>query len=340
MIKQHDLVGLFMIFFVKTSIKDKIQNFDSFILKTGMMGTLGNKGSCLLRFNYLDTSFAFSCGHLAAGSSKNQNRIQEIIEIMNKNFPNVKEQKFKEHNIYFIFGDLNFRIDHDYTMTKELIKKGHIHALHDFEQFLKSKNVNFALEELEEGYLHFNPTYKYTFGSHEYDQKKKRTPSWCDRIFFKKGKFIRQIAYDRIEYCQSDHKPIFGIFKVYAIKELREEKMKIMHEIKKNILLGINTSNSTSNANASFCYAQSAKNFDAMTNFKQSHEEEKYFDEGSSGPANHINLNMNTNIHPKHSMINLPHDIKKLSPLKKKKMKTKMKFYIFLSNMKNKYILK
>jgi hypothetical protein len=142
MIKCLDLVGVFMIFFVKSSIKDKIKNFDHLIVKTGLMGAMGNKGSCLIRFNYLDTSFAFSCGHFAAGGSANNSRINEMIEILNKNFPIYKDLKFKEHNVAFIFGDLNFRIDLEYNVCVNAIKNRNLSQLSQYDQFLKSKEVN------------------------------------------------------------------------------------------------------------------------------------------------------------------------------------------------------
>ena len=48
-----------------------------------MSGAVGNKGSCFLRFSYLDTNFAVSCAHLAAGK-KNKERIAELTDIIHK----------------------------------------------------------------------------------------------------------------------------------------------------------------------------------------------------------------------------------------------------------------
>jgi hypothetical protein len=228
-----------MIFFVKSSLKDKIKNFDCAIIKTGMMGAMGNKGSCLIRFNYLDSSFAFSCGHFAAGSSHNKDRVNELSEILNKTFPFNKDTRFKDHNIIFIMGDLNFRIDLDYDGCVKLINSRNLPQLLQYDQFLKSKEVNFNLVDIEEGLITFNPTYKYVQGSQEYDTKKKRVPSWCDRILYKKSKFITQVAYDRAEYTHSDHRPIFSIFNVFAVKELKDKKMGLINEIKQNMVLGI-----------------------------------------------------------------------------------------------------
>lgn len=214
-----------MILFIKTPLKDKIKNFDCHIIKTGLMGAMGNKGSCLVRFDYLDTSFAFSSGHFAAGSSANSSRISELTEVLNKNFPIHKIPKFKDHNIMFVFGDLNFRCDIDYQSCLNLIKAKNLPQLLQYDQFLKSKEVNFSLIDVEEGEIKFNPTFKYTINTQDYDSKKKRVPSWCDRILFKKSKFAVQNLYERAEYTYSDHRPVFSEFTCYAMKDqLRHKK--------------------------------------------------------------------------------------------------------------------
>lgn len=240
MIKCLNLVGVFMIFFIKTSLKDKIRNFDHMIIKTGLMGAMGNKGSCLIRFNYLDTAFAFSCGHFAAGSSANASRVSEMIDILNKNFPLHKELRFKEHNAAFIFGDLNFRIDLEYNTCIKAINNRALSQLSHYDQFLKSREVNINLFDIEEGPLNFNPTYKYVVGSQEYDFKRKRVPSWCDRVLYKKSRFINQIAYNRAEFSISDHRPIYALFNIHTVKELSDKKSNIIREIKQNLILGIN----------------------------------------------------------------------------------------------------
>jgi hypothetical protein len=218
MIQCLNLVGVFMIVFVKSSVRDRIRKFDHVILKTGFMGTLGNKGSCIIRFNYYETTFAISCGHFSAGSSATNSRVNELIEILNKEFPSHKDLKFRDHDVAIIFGDLNFRIDLDINTCLSIIDDNDLKQLRLYDQFLKSKEVNPYLFDIEEGNLNFKPTYKYVVGSLDYDSKKKRVPSWCDRVLYMKSKFIQQTAYDRVEYTYSDHRPIHSIFELYPVK--------------------------------------------------------------------------------------------------------------------------
>ncbi len=237
--KCMDMVGVFFICFIKSSIQDKIKNFDSMVIKTGLMGAMGNKGSLLVRFSYQDTTLAFSCGHMAAGSSNNSSRISELTDILSRNFPIYKELKFKEHNAMFVFGDLNFRIDLEYNTCLNLIKNKNLSQLIQYDQFNKCKQVNFSLIDIDEGKINFDPTYKYTIGSFDYATKKKRVPSWCDRILYKKSKHLTQVAYDRVEYTHSDHRPVYGLFNISAFQEIRDRKSILTREIKQNILLGI-----------------------------------------------------------------------------------------------------
>jgi len=72
---------------------------------------------------------------------------------------------FKEHDIQFVFGDLNFRIDLEDTIIKNHIKNNNYKELLTYDQFCKAKLVNSSLMEFEEGIINFDPTYKYDKGT-------------------------------------------------------------------------------------------------------------------------------------------------------------------------------
>ena len=270
-LKTDSLVGIFLIIFVKESLKDNFRNIEALIVKTGVLGTMGNKGSIVMRFNYLDTSLAISCAHLSAGQSEVNSRICEMTDIItksiqvknlhftntsnnnnsnndnnnnnnnynfsyvfNNNFSN-GDMKFKDHDIQFIFGDLNFRIDYDYKTCIKLIENKDYRKLQQEDQLIKRKNINSELIDFSEGLLKFDPTYKYIPGTSEYDAKKKRIPSWCDRILFKKSENLECLNYDKIDYTHSDHKPIYGIFKIKANRVDNEKRDFLLNEIKNNL---------------------------------------------------------------------------------------------------------
>ncbi len=233
-IKTLDLVGIYLVVFVKESIKENVKNIDNLIVRTGLLGTIGNKGSCLLRFNYNDTSVSIANCHLSAGASNVSARITEINEILNRTYP-IRSLRFKDHDLQFIFGDLNFRIDLDFHTCKQLISSGSLSSLVSYDQLNKAKSVSTTLIELDEGPLNFDPTYKYVMGSSEYDSKKKRVPSWCDRILFKKNKNIEVIDYNRVDYLISDHKPVYGLFKITTTKIDNSLKSQIIKEIRESV---------------------------------------------------------------------------------------------------------
>jgi hypothetical protein len=228
------MVGLFLMIFVKNSIKDNIYNIETMTNRTGVFGTFGNKGGLNAKFNFLDDTFVFSCNHLASGQSSVNNRVNEMIETLNKSFPKSSNKRFKDANFQFIFGDLNFRLELDIPQVINLIEKKAYKTLISYDQFNKFKSVNTQLYSLTEGELLFDPTYKYSKGTNEYDIKKKRVPSWCDRILFNKSNKIHLLEYNRVEYTVSDHKPVYGVFRINTQSINKEEKVKILKEIKSN----------------------------------------------------------------------------------------------------------
>ena len=290
-IAEMNLGGIAFFAYVKNSDIDYIKD-SSFIfeyIKTGLGGTASNKGSCIFSFNYYNTSISVSCSHLCAGASKNKNRIDELIEILDfkvnniekKNVNNLINSKdefdisnidsnnntntntninnnslFRNSDIFFIFGDLNFRIDTQYENFKEIIKneKENIwKTLLDFDQLNKSRQASMNLDIIDEMEINFKPTYKYCIGSNEYDYTlsdkkdnigkksgKKRNPSWCDRILFKKNDKntnIIGLKYESVmdeKFKVSDHRPVYAIFNIEVMRDNIDKKNEIINEINQN----------------------------------------------------------------------------------------------------------
>ena len=104
-----------------------------------------------------------------------------------------------------------------------MIKSQRYEILRSFDQFKIEKDINPNLADIEEGELNFDPTYKFDLKTNNYDtSKKQRVPSWCDRIFWKSNKNIHLLKYDSAYYLNSDHRPVYGIFKVKFAKTLED----------------------------------------------------------------------------------------------------------------------
>ena len=288
-IAEMNLGGIAFFAYVKNSDIDYIKDTSLVYeyIKTGLGGTASNKGSCIFSFNYYNTSISVSCSHLCAGASKNQNRIDELIEILDFKVNNIEKKNvnnliyskdefdisnidlnnntntntnnnslFRNSDIFFIFGDLNFRIDTQYENFKEIIKneKENIwKTLLDFDQLNKSRQASMNLDIIDEMEINFKPTYKYCIGSNEYDYTlsdkkdnigkksgKKRNPSWCDRILFKKNDKntnIIGLKYESVmdeKFKVSDHRPVYAIFNIEVMRDNIDKKNEIINEINQN----------------------------------------------------------------------------------------------------------
>ena len=84
---------------------------------------MGNKGFFTLTIKCFDTLISFGSGHFEAGQSKNEDRIDTLIQLLNKNinYGNIV-YTFKDIDFWIILGDLNFRIDLSYEDAISLIK--------------------------------------------------------------------------------------------------------------------------------------------------------------------------------------------------------------------------
>ena len=238
-VTEIDLIGIYLIIFAKTSIIKYIKNFDSQIIKTGFMGSIGNKGACLLRFNINDSKIAIACCHLSAGQEMYEARRSEITDVLNTSFKKYPSINFKDYDYYFFFGDLNSRINLDYSNDLiEDIFNNHPKTLNgDFNKFLiydqikQYQKESSLILQMDEAPIKFSPTYKYVIGSNEYDKNKKRIPSWTDRILFKKFSETSPLAYNKCLLSLSDHQPIYGVYRIKTEEINKDKRQKIVNQI-------------------------------------------------------------------------------------------------------------
>ena len=204
------------------------------------------------------------------------NTAPNLTSSVNKKEKPVKSlNTFSESDIWIIFGDLNFRIDMEYEEFSDFVKHSeNWNKLLEYDQFNKNKFASLKLMEIvEEDPIAHQPTYKYIVGTDKYDYThkkkdkeegenksednanksgKKRNPSWCDRIFYKKntyerkhyGKIIKGTEYNNVmdsNFQTSDHRPIYNIFDVIVFEEDKAKRIRIEKEVESNEKLGINS---------------------------------------------------------------------------------------------------
>ncbi|KAG0178978.1 hypothetical protein DFQ29_002743 [Apophysomyces sp. BC1021] len=248
-IKTDQLVGLFSCIFVKTSERDRIFHCESTQVKTGLKvmnkSLHGNKGGIAIRFLFDHTSLCFVNCHLAAGQSHVQQRNADAEGILQnasfKEFPEYYDifanggdgSLVMDHELCFLSGDLNYRINMRREKVLQLLASADKHAaweiLQKEDQLHKQRLINplFKLLTFNEAPILFDPTYKYDPGTDFYDRsEKKRVPAWCDRVL-SRGKDIQNMYYQRHEVRASDHRPISSGFvaKVKLIEDKKRDRL-------------------------------------------------------------------------------------------------------------------
>ncbi|KAG0266934.1 hypothetical protein DFQ27_009292 [Actinomortierella ambigua] len=244
-----NLVGLFSCVFVRLEEWENVRSDWTHVdmVKTGLKGYHGNKGGIATRLIIDDSSISFVNCHLAAGQSHTRQRNTDAANILKKLcHPNpvmsneiIHPEVFwfgdgtlaMDHEICFLSGDLNYRIDLKYKETVEQVNNQNWSVLQANDQLLQQRvrNPQFALRAFQEAELLFAPTYKYDPDTDVYDTSAKhRTPAWCDRILWR-GRHIRQLFYRRCEVRVSDHRPISGGF-IVSVKRIDESQRRVIEK--------------------------------------------------------------------------------------------------------------
>eukprot|EP00939_MAST-03C_sp_MAST-3C-sp1_P001722 g1722.t1 len=125
----------------------------------------------------------------------------------------------KDASFIFWLGDFNYRIDH--TSQGDVIKmidEGAREELLELDQMSRQRAMDsMTFGGLEEGPIYFKPTYKLKPNTGKYATKKKRIPSWTDRILFRGvGSDVPKIlSYRSLDHVRtSDHLPVEATFEI------------------------------------------------------------------------------------------------------------------------------
>lgn len=236
LIQSSNMVGLFTCVFMKSTISNmRLRGTRSSEFKTGLGGLHGNKGGIAVRVIIDDSSICFINCHLAAGQSGTLHRNKDIETILDTRFLDEAQNtkyvgkgifvnggdgtKILDHDIVFMSGDMNYRINLMRQVVMRALDDGQLKALLENDQLMiqLKKNPGFRLRQFQEAPITFRPTYKFDVGTDNYDtSEKKRVPAWCDRIFYRASKpdRIKALEYDSIACRTSDHRPVSGFYMI------------------------------------------------------------------------------------------------------------------------------
>lgn len=176
------LVGVCLFVFVHKRHVSYVRDVCVARNKTGLGGTAGNKGGCLLRFVFYNTSMCFVCSHFAAHQNKVKERnedFRQIYESSEFSSQLVTKTDVKSHDYVFWCGDLNYRIDMPNDRCRGMIAECEWNTLLELDQLRVQMNEQNVFRDFIEAPISFPPTYKYNLYEDSYDRSEKcRVPAW------------------------------------------------------------------------------------------------------------------------------------------------------------------
>ncbi|KAH9999523.1 DNase I-like protein [Russula vinacea] len=244
-----ELVGLLSCVMVKTKELAATRDCAAHTISRGVGGRFGNKGAVAVRLLIDDTSLCFLNCHLAAGHRRvrdrnadaagiiEHERLFPVLETLNEAVALVgggDGTMALDHEIVFMSGDLNYRIDQRRDAVVSSVQQNTFHNLLVHDQLTKEMKTNIRLRSFMEGPITFPPTYKYDLHSTEYDtSEKRRIPAWCDRVLWRARDATRveQLHYQRYESDISDHRPISAGFRVLVKSIQHDAREKIKEDV-------------------------------------------------------------------------------------------------------------
>jgi phosphatidylinositol-bisphosphatase len=234
-VAQQTLQAIHIIAFVRISLAAHVHHVEHACVATGIGDVVGNKGGVALGFDIANTSLLFINAHLAAHQHAVAQRNADYHKICLR-MP-LKEKKLllsdpdperrmalarvtDRFDRVFFMGDLNYRVAGNRRMVDAVVSKGMIEVLLAKDQLNQVRARGEAFRGFIEGDITFPPTYKFDNGTDTYDSsKKRRIPSYTDRILWKASDAIALLQYGSVDAIKtSDHRPVFATFKVKIVQ--------------------------------------------------------------------------------------------------------------------------
>lgn len=266
------LVGAYIGVFIKEKYFPFLRNVQDTTAAVGVMGVMGNKGACAVRFQIFDSTFCFVGAHLAAHRHAIAQRNSDFATITSKiEFKDVFPSNsvigsassygsassssnsgntygIDDHDFVVWLGDFNYRIM-DSISTERCFELAY-GGPKSLDQMLEADQLNIerAAGRTFPGYFEapitFPPTYKFQVGTQRYEQrpeKKLRAPAWCDRVLYKVApgvteKHWRQLFYGSVaSLVTSDHKPVVALFEAAVRSTIESRREFVLRDIAESL---------------------------------------------------------------------------------------------------------
>ena len=196
-----DMVGCYLVVFVLNEYLGEVSDLKTDKVQAGFGSYLGNKGAVAVRLRLSGQSVCFLNCHLASGQENVGEREEQAKKILKETFTST----VLDHDIVYLFGDLNFRIDLPKESVFSLLRSMSVDRLRHHDQLSTLRTSDSSVLSLfSEPPLTFQPTYKFNLKDDLYDHN--RTPSWTDRILYYGA--IDPVSYLSSNIPYSDHRPI------------------------------------------------------------------------------------------------------------------------------------
>ena len=220
--------------FARSSVMKDIHNVAHCKVATGLGNVLGNKGGCVVTFQYKQggSRFCFVGCHLAAGAAKAQHRSADVSAILEGAFMGSDgdgdSMLYADH--IFWAGDLNYRIDmgagvhgsaDEFSRVKKLGMAGELGPLIACDQLQREMTAGRVFPGFVEAEINFRPSYRMERGVDMYNNKKNQNPSYCDRVLWRSlpgfVDHVEPTSYkSHMTMMQSDHRPVSASFRVHT----------------------------------------------------------------------------------------------------------------------------
>ncbi|XP_077004935.1 phosphatidylinositol polyphosphate 5-phosphatase type IV isoform X2 [Tamandua tetradactyla] len=223
---------LYLSVFIRRDLIWFCSEVESSTVTTRIVSHIKTKGALGVSFTFFGTSFLFITSHFTSGDGKVAERLLDYAKTIQalglpRNVPDTNPYRSSPADVttrfdeVFWFGDFNFRLSGGRAAVEAILKQDletNVSALLAHDQLTREMRKGSIFKGFQEPDIHFLPSYKFDLGKDTYDStSKQRTPSYTDRVMYR-SRHKDDICPLKYSSCPgirtSDHRPVYGLFRV------------------------------------------------------------------------------------------------------------------------------